>query len=152
MKAQGHESLCKRTSFRTVWIGLWILMISLLLGCGQQPEAGKASITIPINLSPMQANRTTFLNIKMGIRIFVEGAPFPVIEEPPFPVSLDDFRGEGMKKNYQVPVEELLMIDIVIFGEDGNPLLVGMEEIYIEEGNTYEEVDIHMEPVNGFPY
>jgi len=146
MKKDRLISLC------TIWVAFWILTIPLLVGCGKDTEAGKTSITIPINLSPMLANSASPLRYptRMEITIAIGDTGSEVWQS--FDVSLDDFSGKIMTVSFDdIPVEEDLLIEVFIFDEDGELLFEGREGIYISSGDTGEVV-VHMEhrgePIN----
>jgi len=130
----------------TIWVAFWILMIPLLVGCGEEPKAGKTSITIPINLSPTLANNTRPLRhpTRMGVKVVNETDHNDIIEQG-FYVSPEDFEGGIKTVSFDgIPVEKDLQIKVSIFDENDDLLFEGEEVINIGWGETGKVV-IHME-------
>ena len=139
----------KLTSICTIWIAFCILTIPLLVGCGKDTEASKISITIPINLSPMLTNSASPLRY-LEIIIF-DDYEYEITWRS-LDVSEDDFSEGGMTITLEdIPVEENLLIQVLIRDEDGELLFEGKEYTYISSGDTGEVV-VHMEhrgePIN----
>ena len=131
----------------TIWMTFWIFMIPLLVGCGENAEADKTTITIPINFSSMMANSVSPLRVPNMMEIKVIKVDYDeVIAESSFGISPDDFQERRMIVTLEdILVEEDLLVEVFIFDEDSRLFFEGRETIYIESGDTGEVV-IYMEP------
>jgi len=130
----------------TIWIIFGLFAIPLLMGCGENSQTGKTSITVPINLSPMQANITAPDRhlTTMAIRIVKVEYDEEIIQES-FDISPDDFpEGKKIMVFEDIPMEEDLLIEVFIFDQEGRLFFEGMEGINIPWDETGEVV-IHME-------